>query len=94
MTPINMEMRAIFMLSNSAIMPTSEIGRRLGISKPNVTPLLDKLVEKGYVDRVPDARDRRIVNIVVTEKGKRFNAARNAHCRKVIKRNLAALRSG
>ena len=51
-------------------MSVSEISRRLGIAKPNITPLVDRLYESGYVDRQHDENDRRVVNIVLLEAGR------------------------
>jgi DNA-binding MarR family transcriptional regulator len=90
-THVNMEIRAMFMLINNAIMTTSEIGRKLGVSKPNITSLLDKLVRKGYVERLPDLNDRRVINIAVTAKGQRFIARKAQALRKVMKGNLLIL---
>ncbi len=41
----------------------SEIGRRVYISKSNMTSLIDKLVENGLAERIPDTNDRRVINI-------------------------------
>jgi DNA-binding MarR family transcriptional regulator len=92
-THINTEVRAMFMLTNNAIMTTSEIGLKLGVSKPNVTSLLDKLVKRGYVERQPDINDRRVINIAVTAKGRRFVNKKAQVLRKVMKSNLSVLES-
>ena len=68
--PINMQFHAVAMIMSEGVMPTSEIGRRLGISRPNVTSLIDRLIEQGYVERLPDADDRRVIKIALTAKGK------------------------
>src|ERR1035437_4927441 len=47
----------------------SEIGEKLFISKPNVTTLIDKLIENGFTERLPDKSDRRIIKIRITKKG-------------------------
>jgi DNA-binding MarR family transcriptional regulator len=31
--------------------------------------IVDKLIDEGYVERLSDPKDRRIVNILITEKG-------------------------
>ncbi|WP_299116593.1 MarR family winged helix-turn-helix transcriptional regulator [uncultured Winogradskyella sp.] len=36
---------------------------------PNATRLMDKLCAKEYIDRLPSEHDRRVVKIVITEKG-------------------------
>lgn len=89
--PINMQYHVLSMLMIQGILPTSAIGGRLGISKPNVTSLVDRLIELGYAERRPDASDRRVINIAVTEKGRRFIANRKRQARNSIKRYLAVL---
>lgn len=36
---------------------------------PNVTRLMDKLCAKELIDRIPSKADRRVVNIIITDKG-------------------------
>ncbi|TGE38770.1 MarR family transcriptional regulator [Desulfosporosinus fructosivorans] len=50
----------------------SDLGRLLSVSKPNVTTLVDKLVELNIVRRKFDDVDRRIVNIELTEQGRDY----------------------
>lgn len=47
----------------------SDIGKCLSMPKPHVTVIVDKLIEEGYVERQSDPKDRRIINILLTEKG-------------------------
>ncbi len=58
------------MLSRTESLTASEIGRRLIVSKPQMTAIIDKLVDSGLVARQPDSKDRRIINIYLTEQGK------------------------
>lgn len=37
---------------------------------PNVTRLMDKLTAKNYIERLPSEKDRRVVKIMITKKGK------------------------
>ena len=55
--------QVLAMLQDAGTMSVSEISRRLGIAKPNITPLVDRLLESGLVDRQRDQHDRRVVNI-------------------------------
>ena len=57
------------MLKAAGPLPISVVGRRLAIAKQNMTTITDRLIEEGLVDRKADARDRRVINIGVTEKG-------------------------
>lgn len=63
-TPLS-HVQVLAMLQDVGMMSVSEISRRLGIAKPNITPLVDRLFEAGYVDRQHDENDRRVVNIVI-----------------------------
>ena len=48
----------------------SKIGRQMGISKPYMTALVDKLINDGLVERGSDPDDRRVVNVKITDAGK------------------------
>ncbi len=48
----------------------SDISKELGLTPPTVTHLVEKLVQKKLVERVLDDSDRRIIYLVITEKGK------------------------
>ncbi len=50
--PINTQFQVLAIVMHSGNLQTSEIGRRLGISSPNMTPLIDRLIEKGYAERL------------------------------------------
>ncbi|MFB0918246.1 MAG: MarR family transcriptional regulator [Clostridiaceae bacterium] len=50
----------------------SQLAHVLRISKPNMTPLLDSLIELGYIKRDRDEKDRRILRISLTKEGKSF----------------------
>jgi DNA-binding MarR family transcriptional regulator len=89
--PINMQTRMMLMLTHSGMMQPSEIGIRMGISKPNVTSLIDKLIGHGYVQRSHDEKDRRVIHIAVTAKGRKFVASRLKLVRNGIKKNLSGL---
>ena len=67
-TPLS-HVQVLAMLQDAGTMSISEISRRLGIAKPNITPLVDRLYEAGYVDRQHDENDRRVVNIVLLPAG-------------------------
>jgi DNA-binding MarR family transcriptional regulator len=57
------------MLYDNGPMNVSEISRRLGIAKPNITPLIDRLIREQYVERQRDENDRRMVNITICPSG-------------------------
>lgn len=59
------------LMRESTPLPMSELGKRLYISKPYMTMLVDQLIRDGHVQRIPDIRDRRVINIAITTEGKR-----------------------
>ena len=73
-TPLS-HVQVLAMLQDVGTMSVSEISRRLGIAKPNITPLVDRLYEGGYVDWQHDENDRRVVNIVLLPAGEEKLAA-------------------
>ena len=73
-TPLS-HVQVLAMLHDVGTMSVSEISRRLGIAKPNITPLVDRLFEAGFVDRQHDENDRRVVNIVLMPAGEEKPAA-------------------
>jgi DNA-binding MarR family transcriptional regulator len=56
-------------LKRHGILSMSDIGKCLSMPKPHITVIVDKLVEVEYVERQHDPNDRRIVNILITQKG-------------------------
>ena len=62
-------------LTRHEVLSMSEIGCRLSMPKSHVTSQVDKLIAEEMVERLFDPKDRRIVNVRITEKGKiDFNA--------------------
>jgi DNA-binding MarR family transcriptional regulator len=51
---------------------TTRLAASLGISAPAVSQLTDRLVLKELIERRAVPEDRRVVNVVLTEKGRRF----------------------
>jgi DNA-binding MarR family transcriptional regulator len=47
----------------------SEIGGWHDIPRPQMTYLIDRLEELGLVERRPDTKDRRVINVALTRKG-------------------------
>jgi DNA-binding MarR family transcriptional regulator len=78
-------------LKNEGRLSVSDIGRRLVISKPNMTPLIDKLIKVGFTKRIPDENDRRIVNIELTDEGMKYLNERRAKNLEHLKQKLVGL---
>lgn len=76
--------KVIFYLSQKKSMSVSDVAKCLDISKPNMTPIIDKLISNGLVNRYTDPNDRRKINIELTEKA--HNLLKNK--KREIKNNL------
>lgn len=63
-------MHILHLLEDFGPMPICEISKRLSVSAPNMTPVIEKLISEGYVIRVQNENDRRFYNIELTLKGK------------------------
>lgn len=48
----------------------SQLAHEVGRAATSFTPNLDKLQDKGYIERLPDPSDRRAVRIYLTDKAK------------------------
>ncbi|MFN7135523.1 MAG: MarR family winged helix-turn-helix transcriptional regulator, partial [Myxococcales bacterium] len=46
-----------------------ELSRRVGVTDKTCTGLVDRLEEKGFVERVRDDEDRRVVRVRLTTRG-------------------------
>ncbi len=69
----------------------SEICRHTEISKPYMTAIMNKLIEEGLAERVSDPDDRRVVNIKITEAGKKELKDFSKRIREAVIKNLSSL---
>jgi DNA-binding MarR family transcriptional regulator len=69
-------------LYEAGTLHVAEIGDRLQIARPQMTRLIDKLTALRLVERHTDTSDRRMINVVLTAKGK---ATLEEHDRSIIK---------
>lgn len=60
----------------------SEIAKKLSISKPSASAMLDKLEEKGCIKKIKSDKDRRSAHVHLTTKGKEmYNTHQGIHRR-------------
>jgi MarR family transcriptional regulator, organic hydroperoxide resistance regulator len=57
-------------LAVSSCTNQQELAARLQVTKGNLVGLIDRLNERGWVERVPDPADRRVNKVQLTRKGK------------------------
>jgi DNA-binding MarR family transcriptional regulator len=81
------------LMREDTTLPMSELGKRLYMSKPYMTILVDQLILDGHVQRIPDTRDRRVINITITPEGKRHLKQAASRYKETIKNMLSELDS-
>lgn len=69
----------------------SEIAKRLGYSRARMSHILNSLEKKGYIERVPDANDRRRVIVWITVEGKERAQEKGDASAKALAKQLEAL---
>ncbi|MBL7130532.1 MAG: MarR family transcriptional regulator [Candidatus Omnitrophica bacterium] len=66
------QMITILLLSEIGTSKVSAIAKRMGVSPPTITGIVDRLQKSGYVNRFRDSKDRRVVFVKLTKKGHKF----------------------
>jgi DNA-binding MarR family transcriptional regulator len=66
------QLHILYMLQRSGEMPMSRLAEGLNVSLSNATGLIDRIEERGFVERTRVPEDRRIVKIRVTPEGTRM----------------------
>ena len=72
-------------------LPTLEIASRMITRAPNITRLIDKLVQKQFVSRCDHDRDRRVVVVQLTAKGLDLVNSISTRINEIDAQGLAAL---
>jgi len=89
--PMSPDFKVMGIVMRHGPLPMSSIGHWLGISKPNMTTIIDKLISKGRVERQQNPKDRRIVEVSLTAEGKRYMQDCWREVRESIKAMLSIL---
>lgn len=68
----------LFTIARQGPLTSGEIARRERMKKPSVTAAVDRLAERGLIERRADTSDGRIVWVAITDEGRRKVDARRA----------------
>ena len=85
------DLRALRLLRDLGTVPISRFAEELGISRSTATGLIDRLEERGLVQRSASRIDRRVINIAVTERGRTALEDREVFQESLPGRRIAAL---
>jgi len=80
------------LLEEAGTLHVAEIGERLQIARPQMTHLIDKLVDLDIVERQTGTEDRRIINIMLTNKGKTILKEHDSDIRNATRETLSCLK--
>jgi DNA-binding MarR family transcriptional regulator len=89
--PMSSEFKVMGILVRHGSLPMSHVGLWLGISKPNMTSIIDKLIEEGRAERRTDRKDRRIIEVILTTEGKKYMQACWKEARESMKTKLSTI---
>jgi DNA-binding MarR family transcriptional regulator len=63
------QLRALSLIVNQRGLSSRELATRLAVGASAITPVVDRLVERGFVRRTDDPHDRRIARLEATDRG-------------------------
>ena len=69
----------------------SDVGERMIARDPDITRLVDRLVKRGFVERTRSRRDRRVVEVGITDTGRAVLQKLDAHVERMPKAMLGHL---
>ena len=67
-----MQFHVLFILEEQGDLSMTELSNKLLTSKQQMTPIIDKLIECGFVERKHNEIDRRVIEIALLSSGKQF----------------------
>ncbi len=79
------------LLEQEGTLHITRIGEQLAIARAQMTRLIDHLVELGFVEREPDATDRRTLNIGLTDAGRCFIHEHEDTIVNAVRENMSSL---
>ena len=85
------QLHIIYTLQRNGVMTMSRLAEVLGVSLSNATGLIDRMEERGFIERTRVPEDRRIVLVRVTEAGTRMVQENDALSDELMRDVLARL---
>lgn len=85
------EMHAIDAITMHDHQTISQVADRLHLTPGTMTSMADRLIRKGYVERIRDQNDRRIVRLTLTKRGRVLYRAHRAFHNMMVKSFLQGM---
>jgi DNA-binding MarR family transcriptional regulator len=67
------QLKAMTALSEDSLMSMGELCKMANVKMPSLTEVVDRFETEGILKRIRDTRDRRVVKVCFTEKGKKIH---------------------
>lgn len=83
--------KVIFCLSHTGPLSLSHLASTIGVSKPNMTPIIDKLIQDGFINRYEDPKDRRILRVELTKKATNLLECQTQEFKDMLSKKLSTL---
>ena len=80
------EIMTLMGLENHHALRMKDIALMVGLAPSTITQMMDSLVERGYIERVPSEQDRRSINLVLTPSGTAIAQALKREAERVFER--------
>jgi MarR family transcriptional regulator, organic hydroperoxide resistance regulator len=81
----------MFALEEKGDLPMTQLSNALRTSKQQMTPMVDKLIKHGFVERKHGEDDRRLVKISLSPAGKQFLGKQKAEIFEMLKNKIKIL---
>lgn len=81
-------------LNKNGELNMSDLAKNMKVTTAAMTGIVDRLVREGYVSRVDDPNDRRVIKIKLTAKGNKIAAAAHDHKRNMMIKLFGILSEG
>ena len=91
LTPIQYNVLRVLRGSHPGKLACSDLGDRLIARDPDITRLVDRLSKRGLVKRSPGRKDRRVIEVAITDKGLRILRELDTHVERMPKALLGHL---
>ena len=91
LSPVQYNVLRVLRGSHPGKVASSDLGERLIARDPDTTRLVDRLSKRGLVKRSPGLKDRRVVEVAITEKGLQLLRELDPHVERMPKAILGGL---
>ncbi|WP_425393570.1 MarR family winged helix-turn-helix transcriptional regulator [Carnobacterium funditum] len=85
------EMHTIEAIGMDRINTTSEVAKKLAITAGTLTVSVNNLVKKGYVERIRSEKDRRVVKLGLTNKGRLLYRVHDKFHRNMVNETITGM---